>query len=305
MRTAESDFQIDFIKKNTPKRKLGIKREEKGFYRLDLPHREEEPLAMEALVDQQLIQFYFAEAGAGQFLFHGGRYKLPLAQHHSLLIYNPNQPLPLEIALEGHSRLLVLFLTVERLHQYLVDGAGEIAFLRPENQGRKFYREQALTPALQVALRDFFTKRVQGPAAELYRKGKCLEILALYFHRREDLDLAQCPFLGDEENVARIRQAKRLLIDRLSQPPTLKELALEIGLNEYKLKEGFKNIYGKTVFQFLNDYRLDTARQLLDQGSVRVNDAAYQIGYANPSHFIAAFRKKFGVTPKKYLLKNS
>ena len=57
----------------------------------------------------------------------------------------------------------------------------------------------------------------------------------------------------------------------------------------------------KTVFQFLNDYRLDVARQMLGKGGAKVNDAAYHIGYTNPSHFIAAFKKKFGITPKKYL----
>ena len=128
------------------------------------------------------------------------------------------------------------------------------------------------------------------------------EIFALYFNREEGKDVEQCPFLNDEENVKRIRQAKSILIERITDPPTLKELSLEIGLNEYRLKEGFKNIYGKTVFQFLNDYRLDTARHILDEGKTKVNDAAYQIGYTNPSHFIAAFRKKFGVTPKKYLM---
>jgi AraC-like DNA-binding protein len=41
---------------------------------------------------------------------------------------------------------------------------------------------------------------------------------------------------------------------------------------------------------------------LLDTGKYKVNEVAFQIGYTNPSHFIAAFRKKFGITPKKYLM---
>ncbi len=100
--------------------------------------------------------------------------------------------------------------------------------------------------------------------------------------------------------MERIREAKKIVVEKMADPLTLPELAREVGLNEYKLKEGFKNIYGKTVFQFLNDFRLDTAHHLLDSGK-KVNEAAFDIGYANPSHFIAAFRKKFGVTPKKYV----
>ena len=50
------------------------------------------------------------------------------------------------------------------------------------------------------------------------------------------------------------------------------------------------------------DHKLDHARVLLDSAKFQVNEVAYQIGYTNPSHFIASFKKKFGVTPKKYLM---
>jgi AraC-like DNA-binding protein len=59
------------------------------------------------------------------------------------------------------------------------------------------------------------------------------------------------------------------------------------------------------VHSFLLDHKLDQSRLLLDSGKYLVNEAAYQIGYNNPSHFIAAFKKKFGVTPKKYLMQTS
>ena len=41
---------------------------------------------------------------------------------------------------------------------------------------------------------------------------------------------------------------------------------------------------------------------MIESGEYKVKDAAYALGYVNPSHFIAAFKKKFGVTPKKYLM---
>ena len=88
----------------------------------------------------------------------------------------------------------------------------------------------------------------------------------------------------------------------MDTPPGLKELAKICGLNEYQLKMGFKEIYGNTVFGFLLDHKLDHSRVLLDSDKYQVNEVAYQIGYTNPSHFIAAFKKKFGITPKKYLL---
>ena len=102
--------------------------------------------------------------------------------------------------------------------------------------------------------------------------------------------------------MRKIKNAKEHLLKNIDAPPRLKELAKLAGLNEYQLKAGFKEIYGNTVFGYLLDHKLDNARVLLDSKKYHVAEVAYQIGYTNPSHFIAAFRKKFGVTPKKYLM---
>jgi AraC-like DNA-binding protein len=82
----------------------------------------------------------------------------------------------------------------------------------------------------------------------------------------------------------------------------LQELADQVGLNLKKLKMGFKQIYGDTVYGILFDYKMDYARKLLDSGSYNVNEVGLKIGYSTGSHFIAAFKKKFATTPKKYLM---
>jgi len=104
--------------------------------------------------------------------------------------------------------------------------------------------------------------------------------------------------LIDEENVLKIKKAKEIILANMSEPPSLQELADEIGLTLKKLKMGFKQIYGDTVYGFLFDYKMDSARKLLDSGSYNVNEVGLKIGYSTGSHFIAAFKKKFGTTPK-------
>jgi len=91
-------------------------------------------------------------------------------------------------------------------------------------------------------------------------------------------------------------------LKNMAEPPTLQELADEIGLNIKKLKQGFKQVYGDTVYGFLFDYKMEYARKLLDSGTYNVNEVGNRIGYSTASHFIAAFKKKFGTTPKKYLM---
>ena len=122
------------------------------------------------------------------------------------------------------------------------------------------------------------------------------------FNRNEDPNAEHCPFLIDEENVSKIKRAKEIIIARMAEPPGLQELADEVGLNLKKLKVGFKQIYGDSVYSYLFDYKMEFARRLLDSGSHNVNEVGLKIGYSTSSHFIAAFKKKYGTTPKKYLL---
>ena len=297
----ELNFEVGGEFENTLKSKIKNTRIGKGVFMVRVENKDEQILRITREIDQSLIQFYFAAEGGASFLFNQGNYRLELQTEKCLLFYNPLMALPLDVEVKPGSKLAFLYITVESLHQLFVTGSEEIAFLNQENIDKKYYADRPLSPLLTLTVHQLFQGHIHGPAREVFEKAKAYEILALFFNREEGKDVEQCPFLNDEDNVKRIREAKNILIDKMATPPTLKELSREIGLNEYRLKEGFKNIYGKTVFQFLNDYRLDKARQLLESGKFKVNDAAYQIGYTNPSHFIAAFRKKFGVTPKKYL----
>ena len=86
----------------------------------------------------------------------------------------------------------------------------------------------------------------------------------------------------------------------MTEPPTLQELSTEINLPLKKLKDGFKQIYGEPVFTFLYDYKMEMACKLLAEGN-NVNEVGLKLGYSTSSHFIAAFKKKYGVTPKKYV----
>ena len=143
--------------------------------------------------------------------------------------------------------------------------------------------------------------RIHDSIKGLYIKGKVYELLSLYFNKIEDPSLEKCPFLIDEQNVQKIRAAKEIILKRMTDPPTLDELAIEIGLSLKKLKDGFKQIYGDTVFSYLLDHKMDEARKMLESQKYNVNEVGLKLGYSNSSHFINAFKKKYGTTPKKYL----
>jgi len=116
------------------------------------------------------------------------------------------------------------------------------------------------------------------------------------------MDVEQCPFLMDDQNIKKIRKAKEIIISKMIEPPTLIELAREVEISLKKLKEGFKQVYGTSVYAFLLDYKMQVSKRLLSSKNYNVNEVALKVGYSTATHFINAFKKKFGTTPKKYLM---
>ena len=257
-----------------------------------------EVISFESLITRNIIHFYFCLQGSAAFGF-GPHYIRQIEKQRNYFFYNPDTDLPFQLKLAPETKIVALSITLESLHKLFTHDA--LPFLKPENVKTKFYDEREIPSHLYVILNQIFSVNLSESVAKLYYHGKVMELLALYFSERKP-DTESCPFLNDQETVRKIKHAKEYLLKHMETPPGLKELAKQAGLNEYQLKVGFKEIYGNTVFGYLLDHKLDHARVLLDSAKFQVNEVAYQIGYNNPSHFIASFKKKFGVTPKKYLM---
>lgn len=247
------------------------------------------------------VQFHFALKGASSFGFNNESYQIPLDEGHSLLLYNPQRELPISAVLKTGARVVSIIVSIERLHAMFSTEAGYIPFLSMENRSKKYYKDGIISTSVMVVLNQLLGVNLHRSVKPLFYKAKALELLSLYFNQSTDLDTERCPFLADESNVSRIRQAKEIVVDRLAEPPTLQELADEVHLPINRLKEGFKQVYGDTVFSFLFEYKMEMARQLLATGQHNVNEVGHRIGYSTASHFIAAFKKKFGSTPKQYV----
>jgi len=251
-------------------------------------------------INKSHIQFHFCLKGSAVFNFNNGSYQFPTSEEHSTLLYNTQQDLPLDLILHPASWMISVVMSLKMFHALFSSEAHQIHFLRTDD--KKYYNQEPISPAIAVLLSQLFYYKTGGSINNLYAKAKVYELMALYFSSNEDASLAQCPFLADEENVKKIRLAKSIIIQRMAEPPSLEELAVEIDLSLKKLKEGFKQIYGDTVFGFLFDYKMEVARKLLGEGELNVNEVGLKIGYSTASHFIAAFKKKYGTTPKKYVL---
>lgn len=94
-----------------------------------------------------------------------------------------------------------------------------------------------------------------------------------------------------------IRAAEHLLTGSFENPPTICELSRMVGLNEYKLKNGFREMYGKTIYEYIRELRMKNAKNLLEDDDLSISQIAYKVGYINTSHFARAFRKEYGLNP--------
>ncbi len=103
-------------------------------------------------------------------------------------------------------------------------------------------------------------------------------------------------------DIERVREARFILEASLESSPGLKELARMVHLNDYKLKTGFRQAYGCTVHQALTEMRLNKAREILEREVSPVSDIAHSVGYSNLGDFGIAFKKKYGLSPRRYRL---
>lgn len=252
-------------------------------------------------IDSSFIQFHFCVKGDSKFKFNNGRYALDVSEEHSLLLYNPQRDLPINLEANTNTWLISVLISIKKFHGLFSQEADYITFLSEDNKDKKYYKDGNISPSMAIVLNQLINYNLNQSIKNLYFKGKAYELLSLYFNRSEDADIEQCPFLVDETNVIKIRKAKDIVINRMAEPPTLAQLSDEIGLSLKKLKEGFKQIYGDSVFSFLFDYKMEFARKLLESGEHNVNEVGLKVGYSTSSHFIAAFKKKYGTTPKKYI----
>lgn len=159
------------------------------------------------------------------------------------------------------------------------------------------YNNMPISFAMHQCIKDIMNSRFTGGLKLLFLQSKCVELLALQAQMYEDAagkSSLVCKSVIDKD---RIHYAKDYLLQNAIQPPSLAQLAKIAGINEFKLKQGFKEVFNNTVFGYLADHKLNQARELLATGKIPIKDIADQLGFSSVQHFNNAFRKKFGVPP--------
>lgn len=188
------------------------------------------------------------------------------------------------------------------LKQFFATPTGELpAELQPLVRGEDWQRvfSPKTTEAMHSVVQQIIDCPFLGTAKRLYLQGKVFELMSLQLDGIVSNDMATPPTLLKPDTAARIHYAAEILRLRLEHPPSQTELAQQVRVCDRTLRRGFQALFGTTVLGYLTKQRLIQAEQLLRHSNLTVAEVARCSGYSNQGHFAAAFKRKFGITPKQ------
>ncbi len=166
------------------------------------------------------------------------------------------------------------------------------SFLHYE-KGNSFYLNenyQQTSSEQYHILNQIENSHLMGNCSNAYVDAKVLELLSLIFTKPYK---EQAVF----KEYDKIQEAVLILTSDIHNPPTIRELALQVGINEKKLKQGFKTVFNTTVYGYLFDHKMHLAKQYLADTRKSIAEIGILCGYDYPSHFSTAFKRRFGVSP--------
>ena len=101
------------------------------------------------------------------------------------------------------------------------------------------------------------------------------------------------------EGFRRLCQARERL-RAADQPPTIAELALELGISPFHFIRQFEALFGTTPHQYRIQARLDRARELLATGRYSVTRVCMEVGFSSLGSFSTLFTRRMGETPSQF-----
>ncbi|MDR1877008.1 MAG: AraC family transcriptional regulator [Flavobacteriaceae bacterium] len=251
-------------------------------------------------VGKRFVQFYFCTKGRAAFHFEN-RTPYLMKEGNSLLFFHPEIDVPANISLSKKSKLVIFVITIQKLEEIFFQHKDKLPFFAKDTY-TDFYLEKPLGVSEKLIITQLENFSLDSEFENAYLTLKLHELLLYYFSRSED-DSEKGSSIKDEKLIAQLQEIKELILENIANPPTLRILSEKTNVSEYKIKEGFKKLYGKTISNFILDTKLEIGKEKLDMKVKQVQEIAYDLGYENPSHFIEAFKKKYGITPKQWMMK--
>lgn len=269
-------------------------------------------LVEEAYTDQPSVDSCFFDEPVIAVAFYGsGNVDLTVRYGDNNKIFNPTNGLALSFYADEQVEFIhnvyaerplqgIVIATAIRNLRKLPNQEGELfgemlhQLVYPQDhyvEGPSFF----MTPEMQAIVDQVFHIQYEGKAKMMFFRSQMTSLLAHFFGQLSLMSESGIPMAERDK----LQMAREILADNLEAPPSLSELSRQIGLNTFKLKKNFKELFGVPVFKYLHNERMDKAYELIRNHGVSIQEAAWQVGYDSLSSFSNAFAKKFGVRPSR------
>lgn len=252
------------------------------------------------------ISFLTSAAGEIRLSSHGERFAVSPLQS---VIHGGFSHHTSEMALKSDNNLMIALLALDKPVFFSDMNCSELdipeKLLRVvealEEVGPGFlYRDIYHLPIIN-ALQDVVKQENKGLINSTFAAAKTHEMLFLALNEyKKSANQPYRRLVRQQERIKLIKNAKEILVSRLQEPPTIPELARMVGLNQQTLKQGFRQLFGNSIKQYLTDKRLEQAGILIKAGELTLREVATEVGYNNPGYFSRRFREKYGVSPRYF-----
>jgi AraC-like DNA-binding protein len=153
------------------------------------------------------------------------------------------------------------------------------------------------TPQMDCVLRTIqdHVLPCEGRCGDLFVLARILELVWLFFR-----EVGRSPKDDVLETDRRaVLDAQNILEENLETPPSLPELAAEVGMSLTKFKKVFSLVSGMPAFSYLRKARMERAMYLIRKNEMNITEVAYEVGYSSLSQFSRAFGEHFGIRPSQ------
>ena len=161
-----------------------------------------------------------------------------------------------------------------------------------------FLRKENMPPQVGMTVREILHCSFEGAMRQVFMEYKAMELLLSLMALLDEQNVLRSGVTAVEQSAA--LQARNIMLEFMAEPPSLKELARQVGMTHPRLSAVFQLLFGDTVFGFLREQRLERARRLLEKPRQGIAETAYDCGFSSPSHFTRAFTERYGRPPSRY-----
>lgn len=167
-----------------------------------------------------------------------------------------------------------------------------------------FYYKGYFSLNIAKYIEEFTTCELEGFTRAVFLEGKAYEILTSHLEQyKDDQQAPEKRTILRQTTVSRIEEAAAIIEEELATIDNVLALAKRVGINQNTLQLGFKQLYNTSVNEYIRNFKIEKAKELIENSEMNITEITYQIGINSRSYFSKLFKEKYGLTPRQYLTK--